>query len=367
MARAPIEVGIASETKAFRQGVQSGIIDPLEDAADKLDDLGKSKGPEKLEDELEQAQKATKNLGREVDRTADDIERDFRDSYRKAGQSSDDFHDKAAENVENFKSEAIQNLSEVASSFDGDLSDMADGVQGLTGGLAAALTPGIGIPVALLGATAASFLAAWAAAAEDSKQRVSDMYQDMLEQGRAFLSEDYITKSLGDIIDDDGKVAKAREDVKTFGLDIQTILRAQAGDQAAINEVLAAGNEKRQKALDIAQQQGSSAGDLHKHEVLINERWDEALKTYTDVNGEIQKSVDKVRLYQEAVGEAQTADNQRWEELGRKIAGLPSEKVVGLTLDTSEADRQLQSFLNQRNRVVDIRARALDQQGRPIP
>ena len=33
-----IEIGVASETKAFKQGVESGIITPLEDAVEALDD-----------------------------------------------------------------------------------------------------------------------------------------------------------------------------------------------------------------------------------------------------------------------------------------------------------------------------------------
>ncbi len=352
MAGAPIEIGIASETKAFRQGVQTGIIDPLEDAADKLDDLGKSKGPEKLERELEQAQKATKDLGREVDRTADDIEDEFKRAYRKAGDAADDFHDKASENVEGFKSEAIQNLSEVASSFDGDLTDMADGVQGLTGGLASSLTPGVGIPVAILGAAAGAFLASWAESTEETKQLIDDMYRDMIESGQAFLSEDFINKALADIIGDSGKVAKAREDAKKFGVDVQTVLRAQAGDQAAINEVIAAGNDKRQRALDLVAEETRLQGDVYKGQAIINGKWDEALKTYTDLNGAAAETVDKVNLYREATNNAASADQKRYEALGRHLAGLPADKVVKVDADTSAVDRKLREITRGSYKVV---------------
>ena len=39
-------VGINSETKAFKQGIDSGVIAPLEDAQRELIELGKSRGPE---------------------------------------------------------------------------------------------------------------------------------------------------------------------------------------------------------------------------------------------------------------------------------------------------------------------------------
>jgi len=343
MAKPPIEIGISSETKAFKQGVEGGIIKPLEDASDKLDDLGKSKGPDQLERELVEAQKATKQLGREVDRTADDIERDFRDSYRSAERSADDFHGTATENVQGFKDEAIQNFSEVASSFDGDMQSMADGVQGLTGGLASSLTPGVGIPIAIIGAIAGAWLQSWAETTEEAKQRVSDMYQDMIESGQAFLSEDFVTKALGDIIDDDGKLAKAREDSKKFGLDMQTILRAQAGDQAAINIVIEQGRKLREEEVAAAYSSGQAYDVMKTKADEVNLQWDRALGTYTDVNSEIQKSVDKVNLYREATDKAASADQKRWEALGRALAGTPTQIVVDV--DTSAAEKKIGDFL----------------------
>ncbi len=360
---AVIEVGVASETKAFKQGVEAGIIKPLDDAADKLDDLAKTHGPEKLERELEAAQKATKDLGRQVERTAEDIERDFRASYRSAERSADDFHEGAGEGVQAFKEEAIQNFSEVASSFDGDLSAMADGVQGLTGGLAASLTPGVGIPIAILGAAASAFLASWAESTEESKKRVSDMYQDMIASGQAFLSEDFISKALADIIDDDGKRQKAIDDAKRLGVETATALRAQAGDQAAINELAARAAELKQAEAEAVKASGEPLDQQAIKLDAINTKYAEILDTYTGITSETQQAIDKVNLYRDAVGEAASADQKRYEALGRAMASAP--KSLPLDIDTSSAERKLNGFINQK-RAVEVKLRATDRYGREI-
>lgn len=344
---APIEIGIASETKAFKQGVESGIIKPLDAAADKLDDLGKTRGPEQLERELTEAQKATKNLAREVDRTADDIEREFRDSYRSAGRSSDDFKVTATEGFRSVKQEGIQNLSETASSFKGDLRDMADGVQGLTGGLASALTPGVGIPVAILGAAAASWLQSWVESTEESKQRVSDMYRDMIESGQAFLSEDFVSKALADIIDDDGKRQKAIDDAKRLGVETQTALRAQAGDQAAINELVSRAADLKAAEVDAVKASGEPLDAQAIKLDAINTKYGEILDTYTGITSETQQAIDKVNLYREATGQAASADQKRYEGLARHLAGIPDQKVVTVSVDTSAAERKVTEFVNK--------------------
>jgi len=77
-----IEIGVASDTKAFKQGVETGIIDPLDNAIMALTDLGNSKGPEELERSLDEASDATERLKSETKSTADAIDQEFRSSYK---------------------------------------------------------------------------------------------------------------------------------------------------------------------------------------------------------------------------------------------------------------------------------------------
>jgi len=307
----------------------------FEGVADSLDDVARD------------GERSTERLERSFKDLSDTVRRDLPDAYRDAERASDRFHVDAGDNIRGFKEEAIQNLSEVASSFDGDLQSMADGVQGLTGGLATALTPGIGIPVAILGAAAGAWLQSWVTSTEEAKQKVSDMYRDMLESGNAFLSEDFINTSLADIIDDDGRRQRALEDAKRLGLETGTVLRATAGDQAAINELIAKANELRQAELDAVERNGEPLQDQAVKLDAINAKYDTMLDTYTGITSQTQQAVDKVNLYREATGKAATADQQRWEALGRHLAGIPAEKTIALQVDTSGAERGLREFLNK--------------------
>lgn len=176
MAKGDIVIPISTETKAFRQGVESGIIEPLDDAqkaledlgrahgltdvgddadraASQLDDitdaakdvdravdkLGRNDGPEDLERAMKDAQDATENLGDETKRTADAIEKDFRDSYKRVGESGKEGLGRVGEAAGELKSEGFQNLSETVSSFRGDLSDLGQLGQDTLGGLAGSL------------------------------------------------------------------------------------------------------------------------------------------------------------------------------------------------------------------------------------
>lgn len=364
MASSPIEIPIASETKAFKQGIDSGVIAPLEDAQDALDALGKSRGPDQLERDLNDASKTSEKLKRQTQETADAIERDYKDAYRSMKVASRDATTEAGEDIRNFKDEARQNLSEFTSSFTGDLDDLASGVQGLTGGLAAALTPGVGIPVAILGAAAATFLTSWITATDETKERVNSMFDDLSASNQAFLSEDFITSNLTDIIKDDAKRQKAVEDAKKLGLEVGTVLRATAGDAAAVNEVIARGNKLREAELDTIRQSGESVEQQENRLDGVNVKYDEILDTYVDINGESQKALDGLELMRQATGRAATADQERYEALGRHIAGLPTEVPVSLKLDTTEFDRRLNDYKNKR---LTINADVLDRKGRPVP
>jgi len=357
MARAH-EIAIASETGAFEKGIKSGVIRPLEDADDALEDLGRNRGPEQLERGLRDAQEESKDLSREIDKTARNIETEFRDAYRKAGDSSEKFERGASENVEGFKDEAIQNFSEVASSWQGDLQGMADGVQGLTGGLASSLTPGIGIPIAILGAVAGAFLQSWATATEEAKQQISDMYDDMIESGYEYLSQDFILQGISEQYKEhyDDIISRSKE----LGQTHSTVAAAMAGDETAINQILDDQNAKRQKEIDLV---NASSGTLEEKSVKLDaidakyarqNEWVLEIAKNEQTAG--QKASDALK------GRSDYLENHirqfkdvsvEVDKLGNKLITLPDGQQVLIDVDTGRATTRLDKFQDDADGVIE--------------
>lgn len=286
--RITIDVGL--NTRDVAKGAKDGerALENLEDAVRDAGSGG-AKGLEKLEDELKDVQRQSER----TDRSLDDM-----------GGTSNRSFDQASENVRNFKSEAVQNLSEVASSWEGDLQGMADGVQGLTGGLASALTPGIGIPVAVLGAAAAAFFANWQQAAEDSEQRISDMYAAFIESGTSFVSEDQIAKAIREIQDDTAKWADAQQRVKDTGTDIGTVLRAMAGDQNAIATVHAEYVRQRDLEIEKIRQAGYGIEEEATAIDAANAKFGEQVEWISQIQRDTNTAVDKANAYRDALNQS---------------------------------------------------------------
>lgn len=349
MAAGDIEVVINSETKAFRQGVQSGIIEPLDDAQKALDDLGKSRGPEQLESDMKAAQSATEKLGDATEREAQRIEQQFRDTYKKSGSAVEDFEHKAGENIDGFKEEAVQNLSEVASSWQGDLSGMADGVQGLTGGLATALEPGIGIPVAILGAAAGAFLASWQQETEATKQLISDMYDDMTQSGNDYVSEQFIQQKLGDVYKDQYDDLTKR--TKELGEQRETVARAMAGDSDAINKILDDQDAKQRKEIQSIQDSNKSLTEKQDAIDGVNAKyatqngWLISIANSTDSAGAKAKAFnDDNSDYLKGLIDSAKGATVEVDALGNKLYTLPDGTKVLVSADTGQASTNVDQF-----------------------
>lgn len=179
-------VGIASETKAFKQGIDAGVIKPLEDAQDELEKLGRSRGPEQLEDSMRDAQRATEKLGDETKEVAGKIEREFRDSYRSMRNASADTTSRAKQDLGELKNEAVQNASETLSSFDGSAQSIADGIQGTFGGLVQSLGPAGAVGSAAAAAGLGLAVALWEKSQEDAqklRESAGELADELIETG----------------------------------------------------------------------------------------------------------------------------------------------------------------------------------------
>ena len=248
MARKGITIPIASDTRSFMKGVDKGLIDPLENAVDAIDDVAKAMGDasdatadlgrdgarslDKLEDSLKDAQRETEELKDDHRDLNDAIAKGSKTSYKKMDDAADDGFHKVNEAAETTKDESKAAFGEMAGSFDGSMDSMVGSAQGLMGGLAASGGP-IALAAGAIGLSAGVFYNMWKANAK-TKQRVADMYQDMLDSQQDFLSDGYKVEEYWKILKgDDGAVLslkKVDEYAERTGLTAEQVALAWAGD-----------------------------------------------------------------------------------------------------------------------------------------
>lgn len=359
MARSPIEIPIASETGAFRKGVESGIIDPLEDAQKALDDLADSRGPEQLERDMRDAQRQTEKLKDESEDAADAIEREFKRAYRETKESATDGMGRARAATEEVTQEIGANLGEAVSSVRGDLSELGQVGQDTLGGLAATVS-GMG-PAGLVGALAlaagAVGLGAVTAGLEEAKEK-----QEQLNEAAARFAEGYINGINGAIdaaqvfaeinkISTDPELYKtAGENAKNWGVDVSTAIRAMAGDATAIGTVgealdrqaealerNASGADNYAQNIEQATTGQSSANDSYVRGRAALDELNAALDA-----GKTQASNAQRALFDYAsqVGEA-TGET---DDLGNAIVRLPGGKEIVMNAQTKSASEDVDAF-----------------------
>jgi hypothetical protein len=300
VAKPPIEVGIASETKAFAQGVEAGIIKPVEEADKALQDLGRNAGPEQLERSIDDAARATQRLEQEVDETADAIEREFRTAYASQRRSADQTASHGRATMQELKQEGIQNLSETFSSFDGSISSFAGGLQGTFGGVIAGLAqinPAL-IPVAAGAAAAIGLIAAGITGAEQDTEafraKVAELTAEFIESGtiggRTFSGmADEVRKLVTET--DQSKASLDRLDglAKSLGDSFEDVVAAytRGGDPLddLIDKTEALAAEERIRALELqgfnewqSQEASNRAADLEHELGLLRDQRDAIAK-----------------------------------------------------------------------------------------
>ncbi len=342
---APIEIGIASETKAFKQGIESGVTKPLEDAADKLDDLGKSRGPDQLERSLEDAQAATKQLGREIERTADDIEKDFRESYRSVKRSAEDGMSSGSTAAAEFKSEATQNFAEVASSFDGSMESIADGAQATLAGAGAAIGGVGGIAIGVLGAAAGAALTGFQEHAREMQEAASDAFNAMVSDGIEAFEELRYQERLAEAFDPGETRDKIQGAADALKLPFETAAAAYAGNAEAIEKFQA----RYQAVLDST----STAAAEDAAAMQIN--YKNATAVIRDQLDAYEQARAAYQEYNDALLNTTGIDEQTHQARTYRdeLAKIPGEIKTSLEVDISAAERKVQQFI-QKDRTIRV-------------
>lgn len=337
-----IEIGIASETRAFKQGVESGVVAPVEDAVDKLEQLGKTRGPEQLEEGLRDAQDASTKLQREVRDTANEIEKRFREAYRDLANASDDGTRRAVRGFDDLRDESKQTLRETAASVK-DVSDGLDAVQEI----AANAFVGFGPAGFLAGATAASGIGLISEAlrisqeaTDELKRRFASMYQQATEDGRAFLDEAQIQAATLDIIfgDNQDVYRQAQKDARELGLSTQEVVRALAGDQEALNHVLERTNELQ--AAHNAKLTESTSPMETRAALMTSEgqTLDEITSRYETQLKLVEENAAKAQEYLDSTRQS----NEEIQKMNKSLAETPSVLPVQFQVDRTAIDAALQ-------------------------
>lgn len=373
MAGKTFSVGIASETKAFKQGIETGVIAPVKTSIEALDKLANSRGPEQLEDGMRDAQRQTERLGDEVKDTARDIEREFRDSYSGVKRSADDAHDGIKRGANEAKDEVTSTAREGAASFSGEWSDVGDVVQESLANAFSGFGPGGALVGILAAAGAGALITSLQDAQAESdalKEKFKDMYKSAAEEGRNYLDEAQIIAEANDLIFNPERAEeekRLRKEAAALGLDASTYILAMAGDEEAINTALTIGNQKRQERRDWANEnlaaeretgtitdaQGSHMdallGKLQERKTLTDEN-----KKAADLALEVESEVN--RRAAEGNAASKEAIEQRgrdWQAFADRVAATPN-PVLKPTIDTSGADAELSRFIARRRPQIEV-------------
>lgn len=368
---AGIQIDILANASDFLRGAGQ-TEDALDDVASSLDELAKDaqkttkgvgddfdalantaksagdKMGDRLGDEVKaggkEASSALEKVEKSFKELADTAKRESKDAGDSVGKGMKSGAREADTAVTSFKDEARQNFAEVASSFDGSISGAIDGVQGTLGGLATAISGPVGLAFAGLGIIGGAAFTQIQEQAEETKEFVGGAFEDMIESGRNYASEEFINGQLKTLIEDTEKLNQVQKDSASLGVDMSTVLRATAGDQDALNVVIAAADEKyaaiRDRQREIGETGAPIPGELNGQataaEGLANK--------YGGLAANMDTAAGKASLYRDAqagvageVGGTQGAIDR----LSAAVAGIPGFKTVKVDADTSDAFQKI--------------------------
>lgn len=308
---------------------------------------------QKGEISLEDLGEAAKNAGE-----------DGRDAGKDIGKGGDDIAeglDKATESSGKL-GDSFGNVGGIAKdALEGNVGGAVEKVGTAVGALAGAI-PGIGAAVGVL---ATEGIGALVSGLQDSqkeadalKEKISSAYRSAIEEGRTFLDEAQIQAAAFDIIYGAGDELKnAQRDAAAIGVSSSDYIRALAGDQAALNEVIAAGVQKQ------AELNEETRGAVGANGELVS-AYDSRLTLVSDINDRLatqkqitEDTIANANLALQVTGEDLIQIQKRNDELARTPRSIP----VSIVPDTSALDN-----LKNTRYFVNVTAQINDRYGRTI-
>lgn len=277
-----INIGVASDTKAFSQGIKSGVIEPLDGVADVLDDMVKAgdDAGQSLTRSLEDQQRATEDLRGDYQKLNREIEDGSSRSSRSMSESTTRASHEASEGLGEVRESAQSNATEVAASFDGSAQSVVDGFQGA----ASEAFAGFGPAGALAGLAAAAGIGLISKAMSDGtesteafKQDVADLATDLIETGsRGSASIDTIVSSLQGLAtgeDSAGRTLGSLQDIaKKTGISFEDLAQAYAGNSDGLSTLI--GTQKKHLAALVDQRiaQNDVTGGINRAPSAISKQ-----------------------------------------------------------------------------------------------
>lgn len=348
-----ISIPIASDTREFASGIRDGVIEPLEDAKDVMKGLEKSGNLDQLERDMKGAQKATAGYSKEIDEAKDNL-RQLQRQTRAVGDDSETAFRKAGQNTEEFRNEARQNFSEVTSSFNGSMDSIADLAQGTLGGLASGLAGPLGLAAGLGAAALGGIFSGMSAEADKqaqaSEERISTMYQNMLDSGQNFITASQIQDAIGELGKDTEKMKQIAADAKAAGIDVGTLLRANAGDADALAQVQGELNAKMEDAYGQLQN-SSGAYDANSQAAgLLLDKLGPIAGRYSDISRDADTAVSRVNAVRDAMGGAgATADTTvgKLDAIAAAVGRIPNGKSINIDATTAAFDAKMRALEHQ--------------------
>lgn len=311
----------------------------------------------------------TSEVEQGTDRIADsldDVDRKLEDvgtAGEQAGQAASDGLDDVGASATDVSGE-LGDLASIATDvLEGDVAGAARTAADTLGGMAA-IIPGIGAAIGSGLAFAANALVdVWETATKQVEDRVASMYEDMKESGDNFASNQFIAGEVDAILNDAARLDAARATSELTGARLALVLRAEAGDQVAINSVLREGAAAREALTaaqdDYIEKNGDSSAAIEDQLSSL----DVLAQTYGYIGDEQDTAAAKANLYREATEGVGTATGN----LADKLNDLPGTVVVGIEVDTDAADTDVEKFITRvRNRRIRIPVEGVDRYGRRI-
>jgi hypothetical protein len=368
------EIGVGAETRAFEDGIKTGVIRPVEDAVKAFEKLGDSvEKPDysnilsDLEGDLRDVGSAADRAGRDGERGIDKLEDALRDAQReseKLDRKLDDVGtggrrgmDRVKEGASELQSEIGQNLGETVSSFRGNLSDLGQVGQDTLGGLAATVSS-MG-PAGLVGAFAlaagALGLGAVTAGLQDAEERqerlkeqAGEWAQAYVDAGSSVLNTSQIVSKGQELLVEKGD--DVRKNAELWGVGVATAAAAMAGSQTAIDQVSdslgrqeealkanAAGADNYAQNIEAA-----TTGQSEANNSLMEGR-----RAFDDLTGSMQLGRETASFVSQMLidvarnteGATETVD-----EFGDTVITLPDGKQVYIDAETGQATQDVDAI-----------------------
>lgn len=349
------------------------------------------RGTDDVEDALEQVSDSLDDAARDGDEATEKLERSFRDLTAVAKRESDNAGDAlrtnmkrgadgASEALDQVKDDGFSNAKEVAASFDGSAQSIVDGFQGAAAEAFSGFGPA-GAVAGLLAAAGLGLVTAEIQKQEEAAQRLgqyfADAYQTAAAEGRKYIDQATIQAEAQDILfnpERESELKQVRQDALELGLKEQTLLLARAGDTQALNQVLAISKEKYADATrELGAYIDKNGAGMPADSLLVAEQGeaDRLLGRYEQIQAEIDKNTAKQgaaagiiavleQRTQDAVNRSKAINAARADDALAQAARVRNSPpaVLGIAVDSSAADRQLQAFLTRPRRLkIDIEGR----------